>query len=613
MDGRISRVVRPCASLLGLVVLGWVMTGRAARPIVEGLPTDWTHRHVIFSQPTTEEERQRVAGDPRYWQQWYRQNFVRVLASGSGAGPEAGWPRDRVEDAQVQSLIQSDWAQSLGAAGSTVGATNFPAKYSFGVNTANCASAATPDFVVYSTGLTGSNNQASIIAFDNLYSGCTAPVPNTYWAYNTGAQILTSPVFSRDGTQLAFVQTNGTDASLVLLKWTASTTETVLGPGSPFSATPAQYPTSTCVVPCMTTIALQSGGATPANTNDTLSSPFYDYVGDTLWVGDGSGWLHQFNPVFLGTSAKPPAEIRNTTWPVQVNKTTPKALDSPVHDLVSGNVFVGDQGGFLYSVSASTGNVVALTAKLDAGPAASVLVSGPIVDRTTETVYMFSSNDGTTNCAGAACSAVFQVPAAFIATTTPQEAHVGTSSAAADPLYDGSFDSNYYSSGNGTGNLYVCGNTGGDPTLYRLPIATGTFGTAESVAPVSGGHHNCAPVTDMLNPNATLDPNGDIGPEERVFFGVVTDGHPTVCTTGCAISFVNLQWQPDTAYKVGQEILVFRTANDIHYINVVTQAGTSGGTAPTWPGRRRDHRRWHSSLDEPGYDYAQRVDGLDGR
>src|SRR5947209_4045751 len=62
-----------------------------------------------------------------------------------------------------------DWAEDMNS-GASVGAGNYPAKFSFSLTTANCASAAQPDFVVYGTGLAGSPTQASIVAYDNLYA-----------------------------------------------------------------------------------------------------------------------------------------------------------------------------------------------------------------------------------------------------------------------------------------------------------------------------------------------------------------------------------------------------------------------------------------------------------
>ena len=53
MNGTSARFLRLGVSLSGLVVLGWVLTGQAAKPVERGIPlaTDWTHSRVIFSRP----------------------------------------------------------------------------------------------------------------------------------------------------------------------------------------------------------------------------------------------------------------------------------------------------------------------------------------------------------------------------------------------------------------------------------------------------------------------------------------------------------------------------------------------------------------------------------
>ena len=56
-------------------------------------------------------------------------------------------------------------------------------------------------------------------------------VPTVYWAYNTGAYaVTTSPILSLDGKQVAFMESNGTTANLVILKWAAETGESVTAP-----------------------------------------------------------------------------------------------------------------------------------------------------------------------------------------------------------------------------------------------------------------------------------------------------------------------------------------------------------------------------------------------
>jgi len=191
-------------SILGVFLVSPALFGQtdpaAAKPIP--VPTDWSHQHVIFSKPATTEQAARVEKDPRYWQQRYR-NELPVIAPSSERGIASQLPASQhVSKPPKSQKPNGDWQEDLGSSGS-VGAGNYPAKFSFLGTTANCGSATKPDFVVYSTGLAGSTGQASIVAYDNLYSGCSGTVPSTYWAYNTQGQILTSPAFSRDGTQVA--------------------------------------------------------------------------------------------------------------------------------------------------------------------------------------------------------------------------------------------------------------------------------------------------------------------------------------------------------------------------------------------------------------------------
>ena len=98
---------------------------------------------------------------------------------------------------------------------------------------------------------------------------------------------------------MAFIQSSGTAAQLVLL--TPSTGGTLASPTTPTSVAAGTY--NTCTAPCYTTFNL---GA-----SDTFSSPFYDYQGYTLYVGDDSGVVHQFTGVFNGNPA-----ATGSPWPV---------------------------------------------------------------------------------------------------------------------------------------------------------------------------------------------------------------------------------------------------------------------------------------------------------
>ena len=63
MKGNAARLGWFAAGLVCLLALGWVLTGSAGTPVLPGLPMDWTHRHVIFSQPATLEQAAHLADD----------------------------------------------------------------------------------------------------------------------------------------------------------------------------------------------------------------------------------------------------------------------------------------------------------------------------------------------------------------------------------------------------------------------------------------------------------------------------------------------------------------------------------------------------------------------
>ena len=526
----------------------------------KGIPTDWSHHSLIFSRPGTAEQAKRVQQDPRYWLQQYRRGSATSRTQGFDVTPQSGVESSKRQQS-THGRIKKDWSQDMGPS-ATAGAGNYPAKFEFTGQVANCATAAQPDFVVYGTGVAGSLTQASLMAFDNLYSGCTGTVPQVYWAYNTGGTVMTSPVFSLDGTQVAFVETNGGFGILVLLKWAPSAIETFNSPATPTTVSPLFY--GACTAPCMTQVQLEDSSFT--HTDDTTSSIFVDYSNNIGWVGGAFGWLHKIKSLFSR-----PREVFNGIFPVQVNNSS-LWLGSPVLDFASGVVFVGDSDGFLYSVDGTTG-AVTQSGQLDFGVG---IVDSPMVDSTADLVYVFASSDGSGSCPGGAdCAAVYELNTNFGPEDPGTGEVVGTSTISGtnpNPLYDGAFDSAYINSESATGNLYVCGNTGGVPMLYRVAIKNGTFNARNIGPPLSGSNTPCSPLTDLLNPNATA------GPTEWIFAGTEANGVPSGCASGgCVMNFKNTAWLPATAYSVGQEIL-----DSNLNIQVVITAGTSAGTAPVW-------------------------------
>jgi len=111
-----------------------------------GMPYDWTHRHVVFSNPRSLKSARAVFEEPRFWHQRMRRD---------------PWRRPR----RQPHPIRVDWSVNLGGAGSGIAPGMSPAKYSFDVGAgADC----TNDFVVFGLNLAGGSGQATILAYINL-------------------------------------------------------------------------------------------------------------------------------------------------------------------------------------------------------------------------------------------------------------------------------------------------------------------------------------------------------------------------------------------------------------------------------------------------------------
>jgi hypothetical protein len=513
----------------------------------KSVPHDWSHRHLIFSEPTTLEDSVRIQGDVRYWHQreWRRASRLeeaRDDAERDGGDDDADFsPGGRHHRRHRATPIHRDWGVPLGG-NATMGAGMFPAKFSFDINaTANCASATTPDYVVYNTGLASSSTQAGIVAFDNLYSGCpTGSVPTTYWAYETTATgdgcatcvEVTSPVLSQDGSQVAFVGSSTSGSFLYILKWKAG--EGTIG-------TPVTPTTSTTTVSTYVTCRNLTGGAATSclvslplgSHSDTNSPPFYNYAFDMLYVGDDNGVLYKFTGVFRGTPTKATAP-----WPITVDSGF--KLTAPVYDQTSGNAYVGDSNGVLSFVRDTSSTVGACGSgsppcvgnnTLSAGATGGTgIVDAPIVDSTNQKVFVFVGNDGV----GGGNSGVFQTPTDLSshveATVGPQFGNI---------LYDGAFDNAYFSSV-GTGHLYVCGN---NTALFFNSVVLFRIGF-NSAGTMNGAHDgNSLALTNgvLLGNPGMCSPSTEISPSsssDLLFVSVTANGSQTGCSsTGCIMSF----------------------------------------------------------------------------
>jgi hypothetical protein len=588
MNGTISRFSRVGAGLLAVLSLAFVMSGqgvraqgadgRSAAPHISGFPHDWSQRHVVFSNPGTEEQAiqdgrytdwLKIVNDPRYKIQQMLRDPEARRAAGIGSAPgavSAGEPDLEVSQSlgfdpaakkKPQPGLSKDWSESLGAG--IVLPNTYPAKYSFVTTSSSCAT----DYVTYPTGTAGSGTtQATIVAYFNLYAGtggCTGTVPQVYWSYNTafpqgsstgdGSKITTSPTLSFDdnGAQVVFIQVNSTGvASLVVLKWAQSATTVALSTGTN-NVIPANY--RSCVAPCMTRIPLNG------SPNVTWSQPYYDYAYDLLYVGDNAGKLHQFSGVFNGT----PQETL-TGFPVTLSTVD---LAAPVYDPISTCVLVGDTNGVLYSVNSGnaggtvcTGTAGALEGKSETlgngGTGTEGIFDAPLVDGNAGTAYAFVTDSAHISGCAAGTNCVYQYLISNLTTTgvAPNgEESLGTG-AASDYLFSGFFDNVYFESGPDAGHIYAVGNTGAKgAVLYQIPInGSGVMTTPVSEGTISSTASGTylgwgSPVAEFCNngtsacvSNGTATTSGT----DYIFLSVyrgTNGGCTTTASNGCILSY----------------------------------------------------------------------------
>src|SRR5882762_9042415 len=386
----------------------------------------------------------------------------------------------------------------------------------------------------------GANGQASVVAFDNLYSGCAPPAlatPTVYWAYNTGGTVVTSPTLSYDGSQVGFVQTQGVVGTLTLIKWKASATDNYNNPTDLTAANNvinANY--RACTAPCMTTISFDNNLHALTDTN---SAVFYDFPSDTMFVGGNGGTLRKFTGVFLGTPAENCAGcvVNQPGWPVFLG--VANITTSPVYDHTTGQIFIGDSGGFLYSVTNPVSPALPVVVRSARLGFSLGIVDSPIVDPVAGKVYVFVSNDAG-GVVTANNSRVFQFAANFAGATSGASVTVGDSSGVVR-AFAGDFDNAYYTSGSGpTGNLYVCGSVSGTgtyiPTLWQIPITAGAMAATATQGPALATTNgtSCGPVVEFYNSTAPA--------KDWIFTSVVASAvtvAPITCpaVAGCIMSF----------------------------------------------------------------------------
>jgi hypothetical protein len=503
-----------------------------------GIIDDWTTHHVLFSDPGTlmdavmngrRQQWEQIVNDPRYRMQQVRRSAVNanaVATPDQTANSESQPVFDRLGDSkfrlhQNSQSLEGKWNIAIAAGGGGPALDMYPAKYTF----SPIGAPACTDFVVFPNQLAGaSSSSPNIVGLTNLYvspNGTCGTAPTFLFSYFVGTgTVQTSPVLSLDGTKVAFVESISGGSKFHVV--TIGTTGTNVG-------TSGFAPVAPCTVNgtknCSTNNAVDTNILMKNGVMVTRSSPFVDYAHDTAYVGDDTGALHKFTPVFNGT----PAEVTTGGWPLPVS-TFP--LSPPTYDSISGKVFVGGGGGLLWCVSPATPATCSTpNVTVGSGGTGGGVVDGPIVDSTHQTVFA-EANNFTSGQAS-----LSQVTTAMAGQVTANMGKV-TSSSYTD-LYNGAFDNAYFTSVS-TGHMYFCGDltTAATPELWRVTFnSSGTMtGLDSSFTPVqlavsgdTGTGYDCTPLTEVYNASLGHD---------ILFFGVKNGGNFSGCSsTTCVISY----------------------------------------------------------------------------
>ncbi len=582
-----------------------------------GLVDDWTHHHLIFSDPGTFTEAlaqgrydqwYRTVSDVRYALQQMKRNHPAVaprpennsLTNSSGDTGTAeilkdredhapGGPGGPLEPKRSPEPLSRDWAFSLG--GGTVPQNMYPAKFGFNINaTPSCPL----DYVAYGLNVAGTTGgQANMVALNNLYSGSGSPFcaghasPTVYWAYNVSftaaGTVTTSPALSLDGSKIMFVESGGsTGPYLHVLVWNSADGGTVAASKAPTNKLAAgegvgSCPAGTPQPSCLVSILLNTTTETITN-----SSPFYDYTNDIVYVGDDAGTLYKVTPV-----------LRSGT-PVVTKLTVASGteLTGPVYDGSSGFVFVGSTNGALYAITAASFSSVAGTLQIGdtscGGGLNNKLTDPPIVDSSNGWVYEYITANPTpvTGIEQASTAGPFTTKN-FVETG---EGDSGCNSGTSFPTHAPAFDNNYFFGTVTSGHIWVCGREPAGVSgaeLWEIPT-TGAKGSIAGVTAVANAtqinevrHAQCSPMTEILNGSTDFlffgEGNGNfLDTNFGSLYGYTISGATATAISGSPLTYPTANG--GTSAIVIDNVSSDVQASSIYFTTLATSTGTCGTT-----------------------------------
>ncbi len=510
---------------------------RADTPSPEGhvgLPIDWSHRHLIFTNsPASVEHAFKASQDPRAYAAFLKR--MRSQRKSAKLGNAKGR-----KNSKHNKQMRVDWAFSMGApkTNTAIGANQHPAKWIFDPTMEpDC----TRDFLVMPVNVAGP--QANLIGLNNLYSNsdgtgfCTGKTgPTVLFAYTTGTSGGPNPTsisVSLDGTKVAWIE-NSTQPKLHVLTLAKSGPGTEGTVAAPISLNPAD---TNYVEGRDAYVSLTS------STSVTNSSPFVDYTNDVAYVGDDSGHLYRIRNVFCPNDSCSGAgpSLDTAAWaanPVLVDAGV--TLTAPVADFATGNIYVGagttvaQSHAHLHMFKASTGNRLGGAwnpADVGAGGCPTCGVTDPPIldsygDGTVALIYSFGGSGG--------AAAVSQVRINLSDGNIHNASYYNVGSGGAEPsgpFHMGAFNDAYYTSANASEwELYMCAwDNSLRPNLIAIgfeensaeprvwPAGLGHVTRYLGALPNSSSEEMCSPLTEFYDAGAPE-------PHDRLFFSLPQAG-----------------------------------------------------------------------------------------
>jgi len=518
------------ARILGCVCVLSCASLAVAQEPQHGIVLDWTLHHIAVSGGRTPANLAAAKNEPRM--------LFHMPGQVEGNAQERRFPvpplalQKKIDGSttQVRKNIKFDWSVNLG--NGNVAPYMFPAKYQFSANgTPSCAN----DYVVYALNVASANNQANLVGINNLYAGtggiCGAN-PTVNWGYRgstAAGSILTSPVISLTGANIAYVESSAGSATFHVLTWKAGD-GSVTGP-----AAPTAPPSCTATSNCLLSVTFSSSATT------TFASPWVDYQTDKGFVASDDGKVYRISCVFTcGLNSNPTVDWTFTLPVAGTGGATPRP-NGPVYNFPYGYLTIGDQLGEVWVLNAGTSTPSLFAGPVMIGGGGCTVTNPPgrtgtpspctatgtafgipdsvILDNTgaAEKIFVFTGNDGT---AGASAT----VAQLNLDLTGIVRVHVGLGGV---DMHSGTFDNNYFGNTPSNCELFLCGTGAADttPTHYWIgftnyPTMNSTFnGSLQRIA-IAG--LPCAPYTEFFNPNLNL--GGVTGDHDLLVSGLVGTG-----------------------------------------------------------------------------------------